>query len=124
MLANFNKFLLEYVYAIFALFWMLLAVIETETNKLIIKSLTVIIFMFLYIRDSIKIHTDKKLNSDSPTPQNWVYFEVLVRGKEYDYQDFIVLMDLDNHIQHIKDYYKNEGLEVLDIQVRYISKRI
>jgi hypothetical protein len=125
-LGIFVNVLLENTSVVLVAILVIFALSEPDYNKKIFGVVTCIPLIMLYIRNEIYKHIDKKFpKTDSPTPQNWVCWEVLVRGKDdFHYVDFVVLTNLDNHNERIIEYYKKDGKEVLDIQVRYISKRI
>lgn len=98
----------------------LMAAFENDITKSIHLLLLGLIFMVYDLREYIY----KMFKSDSPTPQNWVFFRVIVRGEGHEYNDFIIVQNLEDHFNQIKDYYAKKNEEVVEIFTCYISARI
>jgi hypothetical protein len=47
-----------------------------------------------------------------------------VRGGGFEYWDYIIITQFMDYMNQIKELYKNEGKEVVDIKIRYVSRRI
>ena len=100
---------------------------QEDIHKQIISLVLAIGFLIINTKQELIKYMDKKnAISDSPTPQNWVYYEVDVRGNGMIYKDYVIVMKhtTENPYKRIKDFYKDIGQEVLDINIHFISKRI
>jgi hypothetical protein len=124
-LDNIINFMLENSIYFLFIGLVLNAYIQQDIHKQIISLVLAVGFLVLILKkELIELINNKIPVTDSPTPQNWVYAEVLVRGGGFEYWDYIIITQFMDYMNQIKELYKNEGKEVVDIKIRYVSRRI
>jgi hypothetical protein len=103
-LDNIINFMLENSIYFLFIGLVLNAYIQQDIHKQIISLVLAVGFLVLILKkELIELINNKIPVTDSPTPQNWVYAEVLVRGGGFEYWDYIIITQFMDYMNQIKE---------------------